>query len=371
MFRFTAALSSPLRPGRILVAILGLASPAFTAEPAAPMVVRTVAPLAASTSRPYEVPGRTEPFEAATLFTRATGIVQARHVDIGDVVKAGDVLAVIATPDLDRAVEAARAAVEQAAARAANARTLAERATTLLGTGATSREEYDQRSAAASELEAAVRVARAELARLEEQQKFASVRAPFDAVIAARNFDRGDRVRGDSATSEGWLYRVVRLDRLRFAVSATPDLALRLARDHAASIRFHEFPGRRFGATVARSSQIFDAASGTMRVELVIENPDLSLPAGLTGTAVFDLKPVPGTVLVPTNTVMVRDGKSLLATVQDGKVALVEIAPGRNLGPTIEAVSPSLSPQTQVIINPNALLRPGDAVEAKPLAPAS
>src|SRR2546422_7755304 len=90
-----------------------------------PPVVRTVTPTVPPASRPYNIPGRTEPLESASVFTRATGIVQTRNVDIGDVVKAGDVLAVIAAPEIDRAVDAARAAVHQAEVRAANARSLA------------------------------------------------------------------------------------------------------------------------------------------------------------------------------------------------------------------------------------------------------
>ena len=68
----------------------------------------------------YELPGRTEPLESALIFTRATGIVRERKFDIGDQVKAGDVLAIIDAPEIDREVEAARAAMDQAAAPGQN-----------------------------------------------------------------------------------------------------------------------------------------------------------------------------------------------------------------------------------------------------------
>ena len=134
-----------------------------SARPAeiAPVAVRTTTPKAVTATLPYQVPGRTEPLEAATIFTRATGMVKERNFDIGDAVKSGDVLAVIAVPELDRAVEAVRAGVEQAVARAENARVSAQRATTLLESQSASREEADQRNATATELAAAVRVVRA------------------------------------------------------------------------------------------------------------------------------------------------------------------------------------------------------------------
>lgn len=353
---------------RSLSILFLLAAPAALGQEKAPekTTVRTVMPTVAKSSRPYEIPGRTEPYESATVFTRATGIIRERKFDIGDIVKAGDVLAVVDAPEIDRAVEAARASVDQATARARIARSLSDRSANLLKSSNISIEEADQRLSAAVEAEAAVRVAQAELGRLEEQQKFAVVRAPFDAVIAVRNFDRGDRVRGDAATSEGWLYRLVRLDVLRVAINATPDLALRLNKDSEARLRFTEFPGRTFPAKVARSSQLFDTSSGTMRVELMIENKDLALPAGLTGTAAFNLAPAPGTFLVPTNTLVIRGGQSTVAAVDNGKVAFLDVLPGRNLGPNVEVTSGSLTASTRVIINPNALLRAGDPVEIAP-----
>jgi RND family efflux transporter MFP subunit len=331
--------------------------------------VRTALPAAATVAGAYELPGRTEPIESATIFTRATGIVRERKFDIGDRVKAGEVLAVIDAPEIDRAVDAARAKIDQAAIRAKTARQAADRSESLLNTRALSKDETEQRLSAAEESEAALRVAQAELARLEEQQKFATVTAPFDGTIAARNFDRGDRMRGDSSTAEGWLYRLVRLNTLRFVISATPDLALRLSNEAEAAVRFTELPGRTFTAKLSRSSEVFDTASGTMRAEFLIENKDLALPAGLTGLATFKLPPVAGTYLLPTNTLAVRQGKSMVAIVKEGKVGYLEVLPGKNFGPTLEITSAALSPDTPVIINPNAMLRDGDPVEVATAPP--
>ena len=345
---------------RTLLALLAASSPTVAQEK---MSVRTVRPAASTAASAYELPGRTEPVEQATIFTRATGIVRERKFDIGDRVKTGEVLAVIAAPEIDREVEAARAAVEQATSRADNARQVADRASGLLQSRAVSREESEQRIATATEAEAAQRLAKAELARVEELQKFATVTAPFDGTISARNFDRGDRMRGDSSTVEGWLYRLSRINSLRFVISATPDLALRLSQEAQASVRFTELPGRVFTAKLSRTSQVFDAASGTMRAEFLIDNKDLLLPAGLTGMAAFSLPPVGGTYQLPTNTLIVRQGKSMVAIVNDGKVHFLDVLPGKNSGPTLEITSAALTPDAPVIVNPNALLREGDAVE--------
>src|SRR5688572_686580 len=76
--------------------------------------VRPAVPVPAAESRTFDLPGRTEPVEQARIFSRATGTVKERPVDIGDRVKAGDTLAVIDIPDIDRELEAAKASVDQA-----------------------------------------------------------------------------------------------------------------------------------------------------------------------------------------------------------------------------------------------------------------
>ncbi len=332
--------------------------------------VRTVLPKLSTQAARYEVPGRTEPVESATIYTRATGIVSERKFDIGGEVKAGEVMAIISAPEIDRAVDAARANVEQARARANNALSLSNRSSRLRQSDVVSEEESDQRRTTAVESAAGVRVAEAELARLEEEQRFSIVRAPFDGIISARNFDRGDLAKGDAASEKGWLYRLEKLDTLRFVISATPDLALRLPKDAEVVVRFGEFPGRSFPARVARASRVFELASGTMRVELLLENKDLVLPSGLTGTAAFELKPADGTYVLPANALISRGGKTLVAAVEDHKVRFLEVAPGKNFGREVEVMSGQLKDETAVILNPNAMLREGETVAPAPLAAA-
>ena len=341
-----------------------LAATAAAQEPAA---VRTVSPKPAEATRGFDLPGRTEPAEQARIFSRATGTVRERPVDIGDRVQEGDILAVIDIPEIDRELESAKAAVDQAIARAEIARSTAKRSAGLAEARAVSQEISEQREASAAELEAAVRMTRAEVGRLEELQKFAVVRAPFRGTVIDRRVDRGDFVRGDSATTAEWAFHLARINQLRFVVAATPDIALRLTPDTEAAVRFSELPGRNFPAKVTRSSNAFSTTSGTMRVELLLENPDFTLPSGLTGTVAFKLAPAPGTYLLPNNALILREGKSLVALVDQGKVKFIDVLPGRNLGPQMEVTSAALKPDSLVIVSLNAMIKEGDAVNPSAL----
>lgn len=340
----------------------GSGSPTAAASADARVQVQTVAPAVVTGSRAYTIPGRTEAQETALVFTRATGIVKERRFDIGDHVKAGDVLAVIDTPEIDREVESAAAVVDRAKARADNAKVLMDRAERLSESKAISQEEIDQRRAGLAEAAADLRFAQADLARLQEQQRFATVRAPFSGLIAGRNFDRGDRVKGDSADAQGWLYRLVRIETLRFVIAAPADLALRVREGAVGRVRFNEFPDREIEGKVTRFSGVIDEASGTMRVELAVLNEDSSLPAGLTGLATFELESKGNVFTLPNNTTMVDKGQNRVATVEGGKVRLVPVVLGRNLGGRTEVQSALLTAVSRVVINPNAMLRDGDEV---------
>ncbi len=350
---------------RSILACLLVLSTGLHADPVA---VKTVVPQAATAPRVFEVPGHTEPAQEARISCRATGTVRERKVDIGDQVKAGDILAVIDAPEIDKQVEAAEAAVDVATAKDHNARSNADRAAGALKSRAVSVEEAEQLASTAVQVEAALRLAKAELARLKEVQGFATVRAPFDATIAARKIDRGDQVKGDSAGEAAWLFHLVHIKELRVVAEVAPDLALRVEDGRDAVIRFSELPGKSFPAKVSRSSRLIERTSGTMRVELLLQNEDRKLPAGLTGTVAFTMEPVAGTFLLPSNTLLNRNGKSLVVLADQGKAKFIEVAQGRNLGELVEVTSPALAGAT-VIVSPNAMLREGDAVEATALPP--
>lgn len=332
---------------------------ATASEPgAAAQIVRPEAP---QESVPLRLPARTAPAEEAEIFSRATGVVGERRVDIGDRVKAGDILATIDAPEVTQRVARAQAAVAQAEARAELARLALQRAKAMSQNRVIAAETLDEREANAKIAEADLLAAKAELQRNQEEQNFLIIRAPFDGTVAARRIDRGDHIRGDQSQPGQGLFHLMRLDELRVELNAPPSAALRISAGQKATIEFPEMPGRSFDAVVSRLAGAIDRASGTMRVELILPNPEFALPAGLTGTATLHMEPAKNLVQVPNNAIVVREGKPHVAKVASGRVSFVPVVVGRNLGNKIEVVS-GLTSADAVIVSPNALLREGDPV---------
>lgn len=336
------------------------------APPGSPPTVRVTAPKPVTAATRYTVPGRTEPFAQVRVFTRATGTVRERRFDIGARVAAGEVLAIVDAPDVDRAVAAAAATVEQAEAQAKVAEVVARRAAALAEQQVGSAEDAEVRAAEAAAAAAAVRRARAEHARLLEVQGFAVVRAPFAGIVAARNVERGDRVRGDASGAEDWLYELVAVEQLRFVTAAAPELALRVDATPQATVTFREYPGRDFPVVRALRSGVFAAAEGSMRIELLLDNPGMEMSPGMTGSATFVLPVAGSAFLVPSNALQLREGRSSVAIVEAGRIRRLEVVVGRTRGNEVEVAHAGLQPGSQVILNPNALLADGAEVRAIP-----
>lgn len=339
--------------------ILALAATAVLAQE--PRVVRTAEARSVDGEQVIRLPAVTAAIEEALIFSRASGIVEQRRVDLGDRVKEGDILATVSAPEIDRELDGARAALRQAQARENLARTTLARTESLVAQGFVSQGELDE-SAASLEVAVADRgAAEAEVQRLRAIQGFQTVTAPMDGVIVERQVERGDRVSGDGSASDEALFRLARLDELRVAIAVPQGLALDLAVGDAASLSFPELPGEAFTAKVARRAQAIDSQTGTMRVELSLPNPDQRLPAGLRGEVALSLSSA-RSVAVPANTLVIRNGRPQVARVDDeSRVRFTPVTVARSTDREV-ILSAGLTPGAAVIQSPNALLREGDPV---------
>ena len=336
---------------------------------AAPRTVRVVTPKAAAGRFGLTLPGRTAPVEQARLSGRANGVVAERRGEIGDRVTAGDVLVVIDAPEIGQQLDRAQAAVEQVKARLALAEVTFERAQELVPKNFLPEQTRDEREANVSIAKADLAAAEAEVRRLEDVRGFQTIRAPFDGVIIERQVERGDRVTGDLGAAGTYFYNIARLDPLRIEIDVPQSFALKVKPGTPAKTSFAELPERLFDATVVRTSQAIDQTSGTMRAELVMANPDLVLPAGLTGQVVLDVERDAPCVLVPGNVLVVRQGQQFAAILDaDDKIVFRKVRIGRDLGTEAEICS-GLQITDRVVLSPNALLKPGDTVTvAKPMS---
>lgn len=131
------------------------------------------------------VPGAIASRNQVDMAFQTLGRMTARHVDLGDRVKAGDVLAELATEDLEASTRAASAALDAAEVQVTTADATLERTRALAGRNVASAAQLEQAQRAASAARAAAEQARSQLAQARNTQGYATMTAPFDGVISA------------------------------------------------------------------------------------------------------------------------------------------------------------------------------------------
>jgi RND family efflux transporter MFP subunit len=337
--------------------------------------VRTMTVVEDKAPRTIELPGSMAAFDYATLFARATGYISVRNVDIGSKVRKGDVLALIAAPDLDQQFDQAKAqlvqlqaSVEQAKANAELGRVTSARTSQLVVKGVSSAQQGDQDRLTFASETAALAVARANVVvqqaavnRLAQLTDFEQITAPFDGVITSRLIDVGSLVTAD-ANSGTPLFSIDRTDVLRVRVYVPQTDYFGIKDGDRATVTVPELPDRVFDGKVARNARTLAAGTRTLLTEVDVNNKDGVLTAGLYGIVHFQVRRSNPVVLIPSQAVIFnKDGLSA-AVVSNGKVELRKLELEADNGVNVE-VRIGLRPGDRVILSPPANIADGMRVQ--------
>jgi RND family efflux transporter MFP subunit len=337
---------------------------ALEAQHDAVPLVRTITAKAETGPRTIELPGSLAPFDSATLHARATGYISVRNVDIGSKVRKGDVLAVIAAPDLDQQLAQAKAqllqlqaAVEQAAANAELGRVTDARTARLVQQGWSSRQQGDQDRLGFAASEAALAVAqanvgvqRAAVDRLTQLVSFEQVTAPFDGVITSRQIDVGSLVTADAASGTP-LFSIARTDVLRVQIYVPQSDYFGIRDGDRATMTIPELPRHVFTGTVARNAETLSGGTRTLLTEVDVDNKDATLTAGLYGIVHLQARRTNPVVLIPSQAVIFTNDGLNAGVVAGGNLELRKLDLEADDGAQVE-VRAGLKAGDQIILNP-------------------
>ena len=276
--------------------------------------------------------------------------------------KRGQVLAEIDTPDLDQQLARARADLNTAKANQTLSRTTEARWKALLGQDAVSQQEYDEKAGDLAAKTSLVAAAGANLGQLQALAAFKRVVAPFDGVVTQRNTDIGQLVSASSAGAP--LYTIAEINKLRVYVRVPQSYTPQIHAGMTADLRAPERPGQAFKAVVVNDANSINAQSGTLLVQLQIDNADGRLRPGQYMQADFKLGGGGADVLtVPATALIYRAGGPQVAVVGPGdRVAIHAVVLAKDLGTKVQIAS-GLSKTDRVIDNPPDALSNGDQVK--------
>ncbi len=332
----------------------GQAKPVLTVSTAKAQLLQLPQTLAAN--------GDIAAWQEASIGSEANGLrLTDVLVNVGDSVRAGQVLARFSEDTVQADLAQSRAALLEAQATLAEAASNAERARTLSNTGALSTQQINQYQTAEQTAKARVAAAEAALVAQKLRLKFTQLLAPDDGVISARTATVGAVVANGTE-----LFRMIRRGRLEWRAEVTASELARIRTGTAVTLQAANgtrLTGkvRMIGPTVNPQNR-----SALVYVDLApAPAGEAAAKAGMFARGEFALGSGQG-LTVAQQAVVVRDGFSYVFRVNpDGRVSQLKVKTGRYLQDRVEVVD-GVSLDAELVVAGAGFLNDGDLVRVAP-----
>jgi RND family efflux transporter MFP subunit len=370
-------------------------SPVNLAKADSPPRVEVVRPRRVTVAQRLQTNATLEAFEEADLFAKVSGYLTDVRVDIGDHVKAGQVLAVIDIPEMEQELAEAKAQLESKKSSLESARRQLDRYKaniTLQNALLTRREELGSaghfisdrtldevranaeiakadfgvaeanRALAANQVDVAV----ATVEKIKALLAYTQIVAPFDGVVARRQVNRGDLVQAATVTrttpSAGSLFTVQRIDTIRVFCDVPENDVPHLHIGDPAIVKPSGFDGKPFIGNVIRFSLRLDPETRNMRTEIDLSNPKERLYPGMYAEVSLEMNRRPDALTVPTEAVGSDGDGDFVYTITDNRTTRLAVKTGLTDNGRIE-VTAGLSEETPVVATIKGMPPPGTAVQ--------
>jgi RND family efflux transporter MFP subunit len=342
-----------VRPGSSAAADDKKAGPARPA-----LTVTTVRPSSAQLPIKLAANGNVAAWQEAIIGSESGGLrLTEVRVNVGDVVKKGQVLAVFSADTVNADVAQAKAALMEAEANAGEAVANAARAQSLKASGALSAQQISQYMTAETTARARIASAKAALASQQLRLRYTQVVAPDNGVISARTATVGSVV---GVGTE--LFRMIRQGRLEWRAEVTATELARLKPGTSAVVKAAN--GSELTGKVRMIAPTIDpqTRSALVYVDLPAElSANAPFKAGMFASGQFELG-ASSAMTVPQQSVVVRDGFSYIFKLNsDQRVSQIKVQSGRRLGDRIEVVN-GLPADALVVVSGAGFLNEGDLV---------
>lgn len=345
-------------------------------------------------SNTLSMAGEFLPYQEVELHAKVAGYIRKIHVDIGDRVRAGQVLAVLEVPELTAQVEGAdagirhsqdeivraqnevardeadHAALHAAALRlkqAAESRPGLIAAQELDNAEAKDRASEAQIEAAKSALSAArqqLDVAKANHSQVSAMSDYSRIIAPFDGVVTWRYADTGALVQaGTSSNSAQPVVKIAQVNVLRLRIPVPESLTSSVHPGAPADIAV-QATGEHFTGKVTRSTGALDRDTRTEQVEIDVPNQKLKLAPGMFANVVLGVQEHSDALLIPIQAVSPAGNPTALVVGDDNRVEVRAIQTGIEDANSVEVVS-GLKLGERVIVANLGSYQAGELVDPK------
>lgn len=303
-----------------------------------------------------QLSGTAEPNQIVKLYAMTSGLLQQLKADIGDFVKADQVLAILENPELHSSKARLSAELKGKESIYLRLKNIVEKTPQLT------------RVADVDNAEAEYKSIKAQLDGVLLQIGFLTVKAPFSGVITRRYAHKGAIIQsGMNETDAMPLFELQDIRTIRLRVDVPETDVARLDKNSLADITFPELPEARYSADVTRLAYGLDSATRTMRVEIDIDNVGYTIRPGMYAKVVFKNSQGESVLAVPNEAIGNIQGKSFVFLVKNGKAVKVDVTTGMRDEHYTELLDSTIIARDAVVIRGKELINDGAQVQVKSL----
>ncbi len=329
-----------------------------------PMPVEVVGVVRRPLTRMLNIPATLEAYEKADLYAKISGFITKVNVDIGSYVRKGDVLMEVAVPEIADKLRQCEAILEAKQAREKLDEITAKRQEQLAADKAISQQRLDEALSQFAIAKADTKVAESEVARMRTLLEYATITAPFDGVITARNFDHGAFVRSAADGQTQPLFALAKTDKIRLVIHVPePDVPFVRAGTKV-EIKIKCLNGETIVSAVTRTSMALNSNTRTMRAEVDLNNKNGQLTPGMYAKVSVKLEVKEDAMLIPSKAIRVRGRDISVLVSRDGVARSCDVEIGYDDGIWVEIVGGQLKDNDLIITSANSSVAPGAPVKA-------
>lgn len=260
-----------------------------------------------------KLPGQLEPNESVDVFAKVKGFVKRIHVDVGDRVSKGQLLAVMEAPEMDIQGTADLAKYQQLLANYKVSKLRYDRlkGASVAKNGAVSGLELERAYGDMLRDSAAVEEGNSSYKKTNQLRDYLVIKAPFSGIITKRNYSIGALV-GDMGMP---FFRLVADDVLQLKLTVPELHAQSISDTTLAHFTVLSIPDSTFKARLKRNARVIDPVSRALNLEFDVQNNDKSLNGGDYADAVLHLQRKRSTLFVPFKSVVVSQSGTFVLRV--------------------------------------------------------
>lgn len=324
--------------------------------------VKTIILKSSPVEKQTTLPGELLPYERVEIHAKVTGYIRQLKVDIGSVVKQGQIIATIDAPEIQSRVKEAKGKTQAAHAKYLAAKDTYDRILSASKTeGVISANELRR---AKSQMEADLAEYNAALsseASLKETGDYLVIKAPYSGVVTQRNVNDGAFV---GAQNEKPIVVIEDESKLRLRVAVPEALTGTQLKSDKIKFSVKSNPNQLFEAQLIRKAGSIDVNTRTEVWEFEVTNKDKALKAGAFADVKLNVTRPQSSFAVPASVVVTTLEKKFVIKISIGVTQWVDVSQGLNIGDKLEIFG-KLNEGDTLALKANEELKPDTKVNVK------